>query len=98
MPIYEYKCKKCGRTSSYIEKIDEFRILRRKCAHCGSRKTKKVMSGFSTSTRTDMPTMINELKKYGPVNFVPGAPPVQGPPPGGCPYSSQNEESGKGEK
>lgn len=98
MPVYEYKCMKCGKTSSYIERVDEFRILGRKCSNCGSRKTKKVMSGFSTSKRADMPSMINELKKYGPVNFVPGTPPSQGPPPGGCPYSSQDEKSDKGEK
>ncbi len=93
MPIYEYKCKKCGKISSFMEKVDEFRILGRKCTNCGSRRTKKVMSGFSTSKRADMPSMINELKKYGPVNFVPGTPPAQGPPPGGCPYGAPDKSA-----
>lgn len=95
MPIYEYKCKKCNHVTSFIEKVDEFKFFGRKCSKCGSRKTMKVMSGFATARRVDMPSMINELKKYGPVNFVPGPPPAQGPPPGGCPYEQKEAKDEK---
>ena len=94
MPIYEYKCAKCGAVTSFFEKLDEHHWLNRKCKKCGSRKTRKIMSSFSSSVaRTSTETM-NELKQMGNVQFVPKYTPPwgEGPPPGGCPYEKMEQE------
>lgn len=46
MPIYEYQCGKCRRTTSVLtmrvsEKVDAV------CAHCGSAKLRRLMSRFA---------------------------------------------------
>ena len=41
MPLYEYKCSKCGTTFEVIQKITDAPI--KKCPQCGGR-TKKIMS------------------------------------------------------
>jgi len=46
MPIYEFRCEKCRRTTSVLttrvsEKIHPV------CTHCGSRKMKRLMSRFA---------------------------------------------------
>ncbi len=98
MPIYEYKCDKCGAVSSYLEKIDEWHWRRRKCKKCRSRKTRKVLSRFSSSVERTQTETMNELKQMGNVQFVPKSTPPwgDGPPPGGCPY--ENAEKGKSGK
>lgn len=101
MPVYEYQCKKCGRTTAFIEKVEEFKFLSRKCSSCGSRRMKKVLSSFSTKKNESTADMLNELKKYGKVNFVPkqsGLTAPQGPPPGGCPYAGGSGKKKEGEK
>ena len=101
MPVYEYQCKKCGKTTAFIEKVAEFKFLSRKCSNCGSRRMKKVLSSFSTKKNESTADMINELKKYGKVNFVPkpsGLTSPQGPPPGGCPYAADSKKKKEGGK
>ena len=40
MPIYEYRCKKCGQHVELIQKVGE--VARRKCDKCGGRLEKLV--------------------------------------------------------
>ncbi len=90
MPIYEYKCRKCGAVSEYLEKPEEWHFFPRKCKSCGRRRTRKVVSTFSSSVRRSQTETLNELKQMGNVTFSPrqASPRPQGPPPGGCPYES----------
>ncbi len=108
MPIYEYKCDKCGAVSSYFEKMDEWHWLKRKCKTCKSRKTHKIFSKFSSSVERTYTDTLNELKQMGNVQFVPRQTPPwgEGPPPGGCPYENAEKAAagtegagpGQGEK
>jgi putative FmdB family regulatory protein len=47
MPIYEYRCQKCGQ-------VDEFLIMKKqeqpRCSQCGSEDLTKLMSAHSTSS------------------------------------------------
>lgn len=45
MPIFEYKCSKCGNLSEFLENSNS--PLARKCVHCGSEKLEKQFSTFS---------------------------------------------------
>ncbi len=92
MPIYEFECKKCKKTSSFIEKINEKRswFHPRKCEHCGSRKLKRVLSNCSASFSRTQAETLNELSKMGNINFVPQSPGAGSPPPGGCPYANSH--------
>lgn len=45
MPIYEYKCGKCGRISEFLESSG--RPADKKCVHCGSDKLEKQFSTFA---------------------------------------------------
>jgi len=44
MPLYEYRCGKCGHLTEVLEKADA--DDRHTCENCGSRRTKKLMSRF----------------------------------------------------
>lgn len=46
MPIYEYLCQACGKTSELIMRSD----TRIACEHCGSVKMKKALSTFAAHT------------------------------------------------
>lgn len=46
MPIYEYECARCRRTSAQVV-IGPPKKVRVACAHCGSSRTRRVMSSFS---------------------------------------------------
>lgn len=46
MPIFEYECGRCGRVSSQVVLGSEKRS-RPACPHCGSAKTRRVMSSFA---------------------------------------------------
>lgn len=49
MPIYEYKCAKCGQVSEVLVGVvqEEGKIS---CSHCGSQKMEKVFpSGFAVA-------------------------------------------------
>ncbi len=46
MPIYEYKCRKCGRLTSVFQKtIDSAPDAR--CRACGSKRLERAVSGFA---------------------------------------------------
>mgnify|MGYP001157802573 CR=1 FL=1 len=45
MPIFEYKCGKCGRISEFLETASERGVKR--CGHCGSEDLKKQISAFA---------------------------------------------------
>lgn len=93
MPIYEYKCRKCGAVSEYLEKQGEWHLFSRKCKRCGRRRTQKVVSSFSSSVRRSRIETLNELKQMGNVSFSPRqtVPGIHGPPPGGCPYEGTEQ-------
>ena len=97
MPIYEYQCNKCGAVTEYFVKLDEWHLLGRKCKKCGSRKTRKIISSFSSSVERTYSETLNELKQMGNVQFVPRYTPPwgEGPPPGGCPYEKMEQEEKK---
>ena len=43
MPIYEYKCKDCGKISEFFAGVSQQK-LDIKCEYCGSRKMSKIFS------------------------------------------------------
>jgi putative FmdB family regulatory protein len=87
MPIFEYKCAKCGAVTALLENRKKWNFWRRKCSRCGSKRLKRIFSPFATAKKQSMADLVGEMKRLGPVNFVPSPPPaMQGPPPGGCPY------------
>ncbi len=45
MPIYEYRCKKCGEVSEFLEEPGNSK--KHACEKCGSRAVEKVFSVFS---------------------------------------------------
>ncbi len=48
MPIYEFECKDCGEVFEIIKlKSEEEPVA--SCKHCGSEKTERKLSSFSTS-------------------------------------------------
>ena len=49
MSIYEYRCKKCGHVTSFLEGLG--RKEAHKCEKCGSRDTEKILSTFAAQTK-----------------------------------------------
>lgn len=47
MPIYEYKCKRCGHTFDHLART--LSAAAKKCPECGARNPVKQFSTFSTS-------------------------------------------------
>ncbi|MBL7077556.1 MAG: zinc ribbon domain-containing protein [Kiritimatiellae bacterium] len=47
MPIYEYKCSKCGHSFDHLART--LSDVARKCPECGARNPVKQLSTFSTS-------------------------------------------------
>ena len=45
MPIFEYRCKQCGRVTEVLERPGSNR--KHTCEKCGSRAMEKVFSAFS---------------------------------------------------
>jgi len=45
MPVFEYRCKKCGHVTSFLEKADSRHP--HACEKCGSKDTEKVFSTFA---------------------------------------------------
>jgi putative FmdB family regulatory protein len=45
MPIFEYKCEKCGRISEFLENHGS--KAKRQCSHCGGEKLTKQFSVFA---------------------------------------------------
>ena len=48
MPIYEYKCKDCGEVFEYLC-LNSEDAENATCSSCGSAKTEKLMSMFSSA-------------------------------------------------
>ncbi|MHC4573708.1 MAG: FmdB family zinc ribbon protein [Planctomycetota bacterium] len=49
MPIYEYKCSKCGKISEFLENSSA--RGGRACPHCGSNRLTKRLSVFSAGVK-----------------------------------------------
>lgn len=49
MPIYEYKCKSCGKIFDALVSVNDS-DKKIKCEHCGSKKTAKLISGFAVKS------------------------------------------------
>lgn len=45
MPIFEYKCGKCGKVSEFLE--NSAASAKKVCSHCGSEKLEKQFSVFA---------------------------------------------------
>lgn len=50
MPVYEYKCEKCGETFSLVMGIKEKDKAKIECPKCGSDKVKPIYSTFFAVT------------------------------------------------
>jgi len=48
MPIYEYRCRRCGKIFEKIQKLAEVTDSLQ-CPYCGGQKPEKVLSSFSSS-------------------------------------------------
>jgi putative FmdB family regulatory protein len=49
MPVYEYKCNQCG--EKYEQRVGFFHTSKStKCPKCGSEKTDRLFSTFSSNT------------------------------------------------
>lgn len=98
MPLYEYKCEKCGHISTFVESMFEQPSLfskKKRCERCGSKKLKRVYSSFGVSVSRTTAEMLDELKHHAKIQFVPPPPKPpwgDGPPPGGCPYEKMIKE------
>lgn len=51
MPIYEYKCRKCGHTFDHLARM--LSDTGKKCPKCGASQPVKQFSTFSTSEGTN---------------------------------------------
>jgi len=45
MPIFEYKCEKCGALTEFLESAGSKK--KHLCGKCGSKDTKKMLSSFA---------------------------------------------------
>ena len=45
MPLYEYRCKECGRTSTLL--YLEYKTQHLSCTHCGSEQLTRLLSRFA---------------------------------------------------
>jgi len=48
MPIFEYKCQKCGHKTEFLEKAGSSK--KHSCEKCGSSNLKKLFSSFSAGS------------------------------------------------
>ena len=55
MPIYEYRCRKCGEVFERIQKVEEGGASLH-CPSCGGEKPEKVLSSFSSSKGSGAPS------------------------------------------
>jgi putative FmdB family regulatory protein len=60
MPIYEYECAKCARISAHVV-LGSNRRTKIECPHCGSARTRRVMSSFAV-----VETDASRLKNFDP--------------------------------
>jgi len=50
MPVYEYKCKACGKTFEYFLKNSAEKV---KCQKCGSTRLERLFSAFAVGVSTN---------------------------------------------
>jgi putative FmdB family regulatory protein len=50
MPTYDYKCEKCGKRFSVVQRISEHTSRAPACPKCKSRSTRQLPSVFYTQT------------------------------------------------
>ena len=50
MPIYEFKCNKCGNQFDVIESFKEHDAHKEKCPRCNSSDIERVLSAVSVQT------------------------------------------------
>jgi len=50
MPVYEFKCKKCGHRFELTESISKHDKHREKCPECGSRSIQNIVSSVNVKT------------------------------------------------
>lgn len=50
MPVYEYRCRKCGKTFSRTERISEHGIKHARCPKCKSSQVNQVFGTFFAKT------------------------------------------------
>jgi len=50
MPIFEYKCNKCGHKTEFLEKSGS--RVKHVCEKCGSEQMQRLFSGFSVGAST----------------------------------------------
>jgi len=50
MPVYDYKCGKCGRRFNVTMRISEHGSKKTRCQKCGSSKVVQQISGFFAKT------------------------------------------------
>lgn len=50
MPVYDYRCKKCGKKFSLTMSIAEHETKRVKCPKCGSRSVEQQVAAFYAVT------------------------------------------------
>lgn len=55
MPIYEYRCKRCGHVTSFLESFNTQGP--HECDECGSRATKRVLSTFAAQVKGGSPSV-----------------------------------------
>ena len=48
MPVFEYRCEKCGHVTSFLEKAGSRKA--HACEKCGCKDTEKVFSTFATKS------------------------------------------------
>ena len=48
MPIFEYRCKKCGHVTSFLEKAGNKKF--HACEKCGFKGTEKIFSTFAAKS------------------------------------------------
>jgi len=58
MPIYEYRCRKCGEIFERFMKINE-KGDSLACPRCGEKKPEKILSSFSPSAGSDQSSSCN---------------------------------------
>lgn len=54
MPLYEYKCKKCGKVTTFLEKADSEN--EHPCENCNSLETAKIYSAFQVQDKDEKNT------------------------------------------
>ncbi|MBI4483009.1 MAG: zinc ribbon domain-containing protein [Acidobacteria bacterium] len=50
MPVYDYKCKECGKKFTVTQTLKDYDSKKTKCPKCGSRKVEQLVSAFFAVT------------------------------------------------